>query len=61
VSAGIKALLPALTTGTVAVGKWAEEHPMAAQAIYHTLKAVISHSDWCWIEDCREGYRFCAE
>jgi hypothetical protein len=40
-SAGIKALLPALTTGTVAVGQWAEAHPVAAKAILETLKVAV--------------------
>jgi hypothetical protein len=41
VSAGIDALVPALTSGTVAVGKWAAEHPIAAKAVFHTLKWAI--------------------
>jgi hypothetical protein len=41
-SAGIKALVPALTSGVVAVGKWAEEHPVAAKAILETLKVAAA-------------------
>jgi hypothetical protein len=41
-AAGIRALTPALTTGVLAVGKWAEDHPVAAKAIYETLKMAIA-------------------
>lgn len=40
-NAGFKALVPALTAGTVAVGEWATAHPMAAKAIYHTLRTIL--------------------
>jgi hypothetical protein len=41
-SAGIKALLPALTAGTVYVGQWAQAHPVAAKAILETLKMAVA-------------------
>lgn len=44
VSAGLKALGPALIRGTVAVGEWAAEHPVAAKAVYHTIKWAIQGS-----------------
>ena len=40
--AGIKALTPALISGTVAVGEWAEAHPIAAKTIMETLKMVLA-------------------
>lgn len=40
-SAGIKALVPALTAGATAVGEWAAAHPVAAKTVYETLKLGI--------------------
>lgn len=40
-SAGLKALTPALTAGVQAVGAWAVEHPVAAKAVYEVLKHGI--------------------
>jgi len=41
-SAGISALVPALTKGTVALGQWAEAHPLAAKIVFHSIKAAIT-------------------
>jgi hypothetical protein len=40
--AGFKALLPALTSGVVGMGTWAEEHPIAARALWEGLKVVMT-------------------
>lgn len=39
-TAGFKALVPAVTSGVIGVGQWAEAHPVAAKAVLETLKAV---------------------
>ena len=41
-TAGFKALTPALTSGVVGVGQWAEAHPVAARALWEGLKAVMA-------------------
>jgi hypothetical protein len=38
---GFKAFVPALTKGVQGVGEWAVTHPMAAKAVWETLKAVM--------------------
>jgi len=40
-SAGIPALTKALTGGALAVGAWAEEHPVAAKIIWHVVGNAI--------------------
>jgi hypothetical protein len=41
--AGIKALVPALTSGVTAVGEWAAAHPIASKAIWETMKLAVYH------------------
>jgi hypothetical protein len=41
IAAGIRALTPALTTGVVAVGQWAEAHPVAAKTILLVMKRAV--------------------
>jgi len=41
-AAGIPPLMKALTGGTVAVGEWAAEHPIAAKIIWHSIGAAIT-------------------
>jgi hypothetical protein len=41
-TAGISGLVPALTKGTVALGEWAAEHPVAAKIIWHSVGAAIT-------------------
>lgn len=40
-TAGFKALLPAVTSGVVGLGNWAEAHPVAAKALWEGLKVVM--------------------
>lgn len=40
ISAGIPALIPAATKGIVAVGQWAEAHPILARLIYEGVKGA---------------------
>jgi hypothetical protein len=42
VSAGARALIPALTRGVVGVTAWAAEHPVAAKVIWESLKAGLT-------------------
>jgi hypothetical protein len=39
-TAGGKALLPALTSGITAIGAWAEAHPVTAKLIYEGIKGA---------------------
>ena len=41
-SAGIPALVTALTKGTVSLGEWAVEHPTAAKILWHGIGAAIT-------------------
>jgi hypothetical protein len=43
-SAGVPALVGALTKGTISLGEWATEHPMAAKIIYHGIRSAIMGS-----------------
>jgi hypothetical protein len=40
-AAGIRALTPALTSGVIATGQWAEAHPVAAKTILLVLKRAV--------------------
>lgn len=40
ISAGVPALLPAATKGAVAVGAWAEAHPILARLVYEGIKGA---------------------
>jgi hypothetical protein len=41
-SAGFKALMPALTAGVAGIGDWAEAHPVASKVLWEGLKAVMT-------------------
>jgi hypothetical protein len=40
ISAGVPALLPAATKGVVAIGNWAEAHPILARLVYEGIKGA---------------------
>jgi hypothetical protein len=41
-SAGFKALAPALTSGVAGIGNWAQAHPVAAKVLWEGMKAAMT-------------------